>query len=334
MLTSFGIKHPIIQAPMAGITTPQFVAECAKSGVLGAIGAGYLSGEKTRMFIREVKKQTSLPFMVNVFVPEEVEVGQEVIQKAIDDLAPIRTFLGIEEADYQRKESSYYEQIGVVIEEKVKICSFTFGCPEKEIIKRLKAESVFLIGTATTKKEALLLEEAGMDAVVVQGAEAGGHRGSFDGILTLVPLQELLQEVVAAVKIPVIAAGGIANDAMANEVFSLGAAAIQIGTALLATEESGANLLYKEAVLRANAGETVITKVFSGKSARGIRNVFIDVMDEATIAPYPIQNDLTKGIRKEAALHGQSNYMSLWAGENVHLTKEGKVRDVIAGFIV
>lgn len=334
MLTSFGIKHPIIQAPMAGITTPQFVAECAKSGVLGAIGAGYLSGEKTRMFIREVKKQTSLPFMVNVFVLEEVEVGQEVIQKAIDDLAPIRTFLGIEEADYQRKDSSYYEQIGVVIEEKVKICSFTFGCPEKEIIKRLKAESVFLIGTATTKKEALLLEEAGMDAVVVQGAEAGGHRGSFDGILTLVPLQELLQEVVAAVKIPVIAAGGIANDAMANEVFSLGAAAIQIGTALLATEESGANLLYKEAVLRANAGETVITKVFSGKSARGIRNVFIDVMDEATIAPYPIQNDLTKGIRKEAALHGQSNYMSLWAGENVHLTKEGKVRDVIAGFIV
>lgn len=333
MFKQFEITYPIIQAPMAGITTPQFVAASANAGVLGAIGAGYLSGEETRDFIREVKKRTAVPFMVNVFVPEKVEVEAEIIQKASDDLEPIRKVLGVHETEYQLKVPPFYDQIDVVIEEGVKICSFTFGCPEKEVIQRLKAQNIFLIGTATTKQEALLLEKAGMDAIVVQGAEAGGHRGSFDGKLTFIPLRELLREIIGAVQIPVIAAGGIANQSMANEMFALGAEAIQIGTALLATEESGANLLYKEAILQANEGGTIMTTAFTGKAARGIRNLFIEMMTKAEIAPYPIQNDLTKSIRREAARHGQVNFMSLWAGENAHLTREGKVQEVIARFI-
>lgn len=333
MFKQFEITYPIIQAPMAGITTPQFVAASANAGVLGAIGAGYLSGEETRDFIREVKKRTAVPFMVNVFVPEKVEVEAEIIQKASDDLEPIRKVLGVHETEYQLKVPPFDDQIDVVIEEGVKICSFTFGCPEKEVIQRLKAQNIFLIGTATTKQEALLLEKAGMDAIVVQGAEAGGHRGSFDGKLTFIPLRELLREIIGAVQIPVIAAGGIANQSMANEMFALGAEAIQIGTALLATEESGANLLYKEAILQANEGGTIMTTAFTGKAARGIRNLFIEMMTKAEIAPYPIQNDLTKSIRREAARHGQVNFMSLWAGENAHLTREGKVQEVIARFI-
>lgn len=333
LLSKLGVKYPIIQAPMAGVTTPRFVATNANEGILGAIGAGYLSGAETRAFIREVKILTTSPFMVNLFVPEEVRVDQEVIQKATADLEQIRKVLGVEEEGYQIKETSFYDQIDVVIEENVKICSFTFGLPNEKIIERLKEKNIFLIGTATTVREALLAENAGMDAVVVQGAEAGGHRGSFDGKLTFIPLHELLTEVVAAVQIPVIAAGGIANRSLANTAFSLGAEAVQIGTALLVSEESDAHLLHKEAILRANEGDTMITTAFSGKAARGIRNLFIEIMADAEIAPYPIQNDLTKMIRREAARHGQSNYMSLWAGANAYLTEKGKVRDIIARFI-
>lgn len=333
MLEKFGINYPVIQAPMAGITTPEFVAACANAGILGAIGAGYLNGEETRALIRDVKTLTRLPFMVNVFVPEDNERDEEMIKKAVADLAPVRKVLGVPKEEYQLQPSPFNEQINVIIEEGVKICSFTFGLPNDEVIRRLKAENVFLIGTATTKREAVLAEEAGMDAVVVQGAEAGGHRGSFDGPLTLIPLRELLADVVQFVRIPVIAAGGIVSKELAEQAFTLGAKAVQIGTALLATEESGAHFLHKEAVLQAVEGSTGMTDAFSGKAARGIRNLFMEVMTEATIAPYPIQNNLTKAIRKEAARQGNANYMSLWAGEHVHLCGGGTVRDVISKLI-
>lgn len=318
---------------MAGVTTPQFVAASANAGILGAIGAGYLSGEETRVFIREVKKLTNMPFMVNLFVPEEIKVDGEMIQKAVADLAPIRQVLGISEREVDFSQSSFHEQIDVIIAEGVKFCSFTFGLPDVAVIQRLKEEDIYLIGTATTKTEALLAERIGMDAVVVQGSEAGGHRGSFDGKLTLIPLYELLIDVVKSVRIPVIAAGGIANKELAKQAFSLGAAAVQIGTALLATEESGAHDLHKEAVLKAKEGDTVITNAFSGKPARGIENAFIKKMKDAVIAPYPIQNDLTKMIRKEAANQENVDHMSLWAGENVHLSNAGTVQKIIDEFI-
>lgn len=318
---------------MAGITTPQFVAASANAGILGAIGAGYLSEDETRAFIREVKQLTTLPFMVNLFVPEEVVVDDRLIQKAVADLAPIRQDLKIEEDCFQLGESPFDEQIDVIIEEGVTICSFTFGLPDEGVIQRLKAAGVYLIGTATTQAEALLAEEVGMDAVVVQGSEAGGHRGSFAGEQIFMPLHKLLEDVVNTVQIPVIAAGGIANKALADDALSLGAAAIQIGTALLAAKESGAHHLHKEAVLQSTEGCTVITKAFSGKAARGIYNQFIERMERATIAPYPLQNDLTKGIRKEAARQGEVNYMSLWAGEKVYLSKGGKLNEVIERFI-
>lgn len=325
--------HPIFQAPMAGITTPTFVAASARAGIVGAIGAGYLNGEETRTFIREVKKLTDCPFMVNLFIPEEIDMNKEVAEQAAFALEPIRQSLGLRKEEYQYSTPTFSEQVEVVIEEDVKICSFTFGLPSKEIIDRLKKANVFLIGTATTKKEALLADSAGMDAVVVQGSEAGGHRGSFDGKLTLIPLEDLLREVIKVVQIPVIAAGGIANKALATEAFARGAAAVQIGTALLAAKESGAHPAYKREVLNAKKGSTVITNVFSGKMARGLHNEFIEQMKDAVIAPYPLQNDLTKAIRKEAANQGNPVYMSLWAGENVHLSVNGSVQEIIDRFI-
>jgi nitronate monooxygenase len=309
------------------------VAASAEAGVLGSIGAGYLSADETRKFIREVKMRTEKPFTVNLFVPEQVEMDQLNLRKAYEALKPIGEQLGIPLWEAPLSASEFDGQVQAVVDEGVKICSFTFGLPNVETVRLLKGNDVFLIGTATTLEEAKLAEQAGMDAVVAQGGEAGGHRGSFSGKLTFIPLQELLADVVAAVQIPVIAAGGIATREMMDSALSAGAKAVQIGTVLLAADESGAHPVYKQAVLEADEGCTVLTKAFSGKTARGICNRFITDMKEAVIAPYPYQNDLTKEIRKASAQQGKHDFMSLWAGENVHLSTEGKVKEILSQFI-
>ncbi|MDN4606465.1 NAD(P)H-dependent flavin oxidoreductase [Sporosarcina highlanderae] len=329
---TLGIKFPIIQAPMAGVSTPVFVAAAAEANILGSIGAGYLSGEATREFIQEVKKLTNKPFAVNLFVPEDVEMDQELIRQAYLGLQPVGKKLGMPFWKAPLSASSFVEQVAVIIEEDVKICSFTFGLPDEAVVRKLKEHDVFLIGTATTVEEAVMAEKVGMDALVAQGKEAGGHRGSFlDKIL--VPLDELLPSIVEVVSIPVIAAGGIANKEHLDQQIAQGAVAVQIGTALLATEESGAHPLYKEAILGATENSTDLTKAFSGKPARGIRNQFIEMMKDIPIAPYPYQNDLTKKIRSEAAAKGRPEFMSLWAGESVHETVGGTVKEIVERFI-
>ena len=332
-LESFGIKHPIIQAPMAGVTTPEFVAASAEAGILGSIGAGYLSSEATKTFIQEVKKLTDQPFAVNLFVPEESHLSEAQIQLANQALQPYREELGIPAHDGSYATSEFESQVQVCIEEDVKIFSFTFGLPNEKTIQRLKAHAIFLIGTATTVEEAKLAEKMGMDAVVVQGSEAGGHRGSFHGELQLIPLHELLKKTYSQVQIPLIATGGIANRSRMEDAFALGAEAVQIGTALLAANESGAHPLYKEAILNASADCTNFTKAFSGKMARGIRNRMMIELEHQATAPYPTQHELTKDIRKEAARQGVADCMSLWAGENVHESTSGTLKEIINRFL-
>ncbi|CAM3271421.1 nitronate monooxygenase [Filibacter tadaridae] len=328
-----GMTYPIIQAPMAGVTTPAFVAASAEAGLLGSIGAGYLSADETRNFIREVKSLTDKPFAVNLFVPQQVEMDQETLRTAYTALQPIGEKLGLPFWKVSLSESQFEKQVWVLIEEGVKVCSFTFGLPTKETTQLLSDHGIVLIGTATTVEEAMLVEQARMDAVVMQGSEAGGHRGTISGEMTGTPLHELLEEVRETVQIPIIAAGGIADKDMLKKALSAGAQAVQIGTALLAADESGAHPIYKEAVLHAKEDSTVITNAFSGKPARGIRNQFIEDMEGIPIAPYPYQNDLTKRLRKEAAAQGKPEYMSLWAGEKVHLTKGGTVKEIVERFI-
>lgn len=327
-INDVGIAHPIIQAPMAGVTTPEFVAASSEAGILGSIGAGYLSAETTREFIQQVKTLTDKPFAVNLFVPENTEMDQEQMRKAHMALQPVVERLGMPFWKASLSESDFDKQVDIIIEEGVQICTFTFGIPDQKTIQKLKNAGVLLIGTATTKDEAIAVEKAGVDAVVAQGIEAGGHRGSFIGE-EYVPLHDLLSDVVGAIKIPVIAAGGIANKEQMDAAIRLGAQAVQIGTALLAADESGAHPLYKKAVLASELGCTQLTKAFSGKSARGIRNSFMDMMANAPIAPYPYQNDLTKKIRSEAARLGKSEFMSLWAGERVHETNSGSVKEIV-----
>ncbi|MEG0260850.1 MAG: nitronate monooxygenase, partial [Lysinibacillus sp.] len=191
MLEAFGIQHPIIQAPMAGVTTPKFVATCAEAGILGSIGAGYLDGAQTKQFIQNVKKLTSKPFSVNLFVQEEARIDIDTLQNARMELEPFYEELNIPKVQRVMSNEVFDGQVQAVIDEQVQICSFTFGIPDAAVIARLKANGVYLIGTATTLAEAKQVESMGLDAVVLQGSEAGGHRGYFIEPMELIPRQQL-----------------------------------------------------------------------------------------------------------------------------------------------
>lgn len=338
LTTNLDIEYPIIQAPMAGgPTTPELVSEVSNEGGLGMIGAGYLSAEKLRNSIQEVKKRTNKPFGVNLFVVEEQSVSEPRLHKSFESLKPFREELKMpEQLPEIRTSLGIDELIDVVIQEEVPICSFTFGIPKKELITRLKNHNIFVIGTATTVKEAKAVEEAGMDAVVAQGSEAGGHRGTFIGDYRngMIGTMALVPQVTDHVHIPVIASGGMMDGRGCAAATMLGAVGVQMGTAFLTTYESGANKLHKRAILTSTEEDSLITAAFSGKEARGLHNDFIEIMGgNVFIEPYPIQNSLTKPIRSEAAKQGDTRFMSLWAGQGSRMSGHTTVKDFFRNLI-
>ncbi|MFY0518005.1 NAD(P)H-dependent flavin oxidoreductase [Lysinibacillus sp. UGB7] len=333
MLHKFELQYPIIQAPMAGVTSPKFVAACAEAGILGSIGAGYLDGEQTKSFIQQVKKLTHKPFGVNLFVQEEPRIDVEVLQNARMALQPFYDELGLSTVQSVVSSEVFEGQVQAVLDEDVAICSFTFGIPSADVIRRLKENNVYVIGTATTLHEAKCVEEAGMDAVVLQGGEAGGHRGSFTEPMQLIARHDLLQQVAGKITIPIIVAGGIVSKEDVTTALAHGAQAIQIGTALLVADECEISPVYKNAILESKAQQTTVTRAFTGKPARGLANDFSERMKDAVVAPYPLQHYLTSTIRKVSAEQGNPQYLSMWMGENSHLVQPGSVKDIIAKLI-
>ncbi|PYZ94692.1 nitronate monooxygenase [Salipaludibacillus keqinensis] len=332
------MEHPIIQAPMAGgVTTTELVTSVSNNGGLGMIGAGYMTPIQMREQIREVKEVTS-NFGVNLFVPNEFSVSQNAMETAHAVLEPLRKELNIQQDGSELPEAkqffeTFQAQIEVVIEEKVPICSFTFGIPSKEVMMKLKQHSIILMGTATTVREAVANENSGMDLVVVQGSEAGGHRGNFiDGHEeSLVGLMSLIPQVVDEVSIPVIAAGGIMDGRGLMASLCLGAKGVQMGTAFLTCIESGAHKIHKKAILHAEEDHIVFTRAFSGKWARGIKNRFIVDMQEheRSFPDFPVQNHLTKSIRKTSSTKNNKDFMSLWGGQSPRLAKIQTVESLI-----
>lgn len=335
------IKFPIIQAPMAGgITTAELIAAVSNAGGLGMMGAGYMTPNEMRSQIKEIRKHTHHPFGVNLFIPPKFSLKN--IEKAKICLKPIKAKLNImDELENFPTVGQYLEnfneQVKVVIEEKVSVCSFTFGLPSKEIISLLKEASVILVGTATNVKEAVLNEKVGMDAVVLQGSEAGGHRGGFllEYQDSLIGLMSLIPQTADVVNIPLIAAGGIMDARGIIAAKCLGAMGVQMGTAFLTCIESGASQVYKKAILESSEVRPVLTKAFTGKMARGIKNSFITEMENKTEIPdYPVQNLLTKVLRKKSAQQNNPEYMSLWSGQSPRLAKSQTVRNLFDHIIL
>lgn len=324
-------SHAILQAPMAGITTPELVSEVSNHGGIGNIGAGYLSISDITRFIQQVKSKTNHIFGINLFVPEETTINQAELKQAKEKIKELVPVYSEDLPDEINITNIFNEQINLVIKEAVPIVSFTFGLPNSKVIDRLKKADIYVIGTATSVREALEVEKSGCDAVVVQGIEAGGHRGSFTCEDALIGLMSLIPQVVDSVDIPVIAAGGIMDNRGVKAAKCLGASSVQLGSAFLMTEESSADDLHKAAILNSVETDTVLTKAFSGKSARGISNEFIQKYENHTdqILAYPYQNSLTKNIRKLAKENKDKEFMSLWAGQSVRLSKKQTVKELI-----
>ncbi|MGH0432488.1 NAD(P)H-dependent flavin oxidoreductase [Bacillus hominis] len=329
------IKYPIIQAGMAGaITTPELVAAVSNSGGLGTLGAGYMSPEQIREAIYKIRKLTDKPFGVNLLLTKEVQIEEEKVNRAKELLSGVNRELGIEEEDVLKLPTSYKEQLQVLLEEKVPVVSFAFQTLEQEEIDDLKRRGIKVIGTATHVAEAKVLAELGVDIIVGQGSEAGGHRGTFIGKEqdAMIGTFALIPQLVAEVPhIPIVAAGGVMNGQGLVAAFALGAEAVQMGSAFLTSEESITHEVYKEAILHSTDTSTTVTRAFSGKYARGIRNKFIEKHEgrEGNLPMYPVQNVLTSKIRQEAAKQNKEEYMSLWVGQASSLARTESAQHVV-----
>jgi nitronate monooxygenase len=330
-----GIEHPIVQAPMAGgPTTPALVAAVTNAGGLGSLGAAYLSPEKLREQVREIRNLTEGPFNVNLFVPLPFEADPERIERANALLGPYREELGVRDPGTPSSfEEDFCDQLEVILEEQVPVFSFTFGSLTSELVDRLRERGTMVVGTATTVREGLRLEEDGIDVVVAQGSEAGGHRGTFLGDFgdALIGTMALVPQMVDALSVPVVAAGGVMDGRGLAAALVLGAEAAQMGTAFLTCEESGAHPEFKRAVLGAADDQTAITRAFSGRAARGIKNRFlIEVGEhEGELAPFPVQNALTKDVRAAAQKQDRPEFMSLWAGQAARLARRATAADLV-----
>ncbi|MBS4191852.1 nitronate monooxygenase [Bacillus sp. FJAT-49705] len=330
-----GISYPFFQAPMAGgITTPELISESSNCGGLGNLGAGYMKPEEIKKAINEIRRLTDRPFGVNLFVPNVKGIyADEDLAAMTKKLSVYGKELGVEEtliAQEKDYKALYEGQVEEVLRAKVPVCSFTFGIPDKEVMKELRKRGCVIIGTATNVKEALELEESGVNMIVAQGSEAGGHRGTFHQEESgLIGSMALIPQVADAVSKPVIAAGGIMDSRGIAASMILGAKGVQLGTAFLTCRESGVAFVYKQKLLNSTEEQTTFTKAFSGKLARGINNRFIKEMRNQTVMPFPLQNDMTGPIRKHAAKLEEADFMSLWAGQGVRMAKERTVKELM-----
>lgn len=332
-----GIQHPIIQAPMAGgATTPELVAAASNAGGLGSIGAAYLKPEEILQQARRVRELTERPYAINLFVPQPPP-GEVDSSRMLALLARYHQEHGLPPPQPPKSPlPPFEEQVDAVLQSGVGIFSFTFGIPARAVLERLKARKLLIMGTATTVREAQLLEEAGVDAVVAQGSEAGGHRGTFAAPFeaALVGTMALVPQVVDTVRVPVVASGGIMDGRGIAAARVLGASGAQLGTAFLTCPEAGIPPAYKVALRSARDDMTVVTRAFSGRPARGLANAFSEEVGSSdAILPFPLQHAATTPLRKASAAKGDPRFIALWAGQAAALSRGKPVAELMRELI-
>ena len=340
LLGLLGIEHPIIQAPMAGASNATLAAAVCEAGGLGGFGGTDFSPEDLRAVIREIRHKTAKPFIINLYTeraePYAESPRSEVVLK--DALTPAHLELAAGEVPepidlYNR----FNEQIAVVLEERVPVFSAHFGLPEPSVVRALRANGTRVISTATTVGEALQLESWGADAIIAQGVEAGGHRGTFSalpgeadiGTMALVP------QIADAVSVPVIAAGGIMDGRGIAAALMLGASGVLMGTAFVGCPETAANPAYVRRLLMAHAGEAVLTDAFSGRPLRVLRNRLVDLLESQrdNRLDFPEQLSLTRNLRKAALAQNDDEYLALWAGQGAPLARALTASDLVESLV-
>jgi nitronate monooxygenase len=336
-LHSLGVEHPVVLGPMAGgAGSPALVAAVSNAGGLGSFGAAYLSPQQILDAVRDIRALTSKPFALNLFAGgyEPDRVVEPAPMLAVVTKAHERLGLA-PPALPPNPQSPFDDQLAAVIEARPALFSFTFGIPGVDALARLRKAGIPTCGTATTLEEGKALADAGVDAIAAQGEEAGAHRGTFLRAVedSMVPTLELTRGIVAATKLPVFASGGLMDGADMKRAFDAGAQAAQFGTAFLLCPESGVPEPYRQA-LRARKDTTVITRVYSGRAARGLRNTFIDQCEGVPVLPFRQQNDLTRAMRTESGKKGLPDYISLWAGRGVTRVREMPAAELVRTLVM
>jgi nitronate monooxygenase len=324
-----GIEHPIIQAPMAGASTPDMAAAAANAGCLGSLGCAMMTADDYRAAFEKTRAATNRRLNMNFFCHQPPFFDDQKAAAAQARLKPFFLELGLGEVPEVAPINFPFgdEMFEAVMATRPGVVSFHFGLPEQRIVDALKADGAIILCSATTPAEARELEARGVDAIVAQGWEAGGHQGHFlterpAGIGTMA----LLPQVVDAVRVPVVAAGGIADGRGIAAALALGAAGVQIGTAFLTCREAGVPAAHAEALLAADGSETAMTRAFSGRPARGIVNRYLRELapHEDGLPDFPLMNTLTAPLRKASAAAGSPDFLALWAGQAVGLNRGGR----------
>jgi nitronate monooxygenase len=302
-----GIRYPIIQGPFGGgLSTIRLTAVVSNAGGMGSFGAHHLSPTEIKETVAAIRGLTARPFAMNLWIPmpgeAELRLRPDEFAANVSRLKPYYDALGLPDPEFRETFNPRFDdQIEAVLEARPPVLSFVFGIPSRDILNALRQQAIKTIGTATTVNEACALEEAGVDLTVASGSDAGGHRPSFleSAEKSLTGTLALIQQVVDAVDTPIVAAGGIGDGRGVAAALVLGAEGAQLGTVFLATHESGASEAHKAELVSESARYTALTRVFSGRMARGIRNRFIEEMSshEMELPPYPIQNWFTRSIR-------------------------------------
>ncbi|KOG39983.1 nitronate monooxygenase [Streptomyces decoyicus] len=334
-------RYPIVQAPMAGGGSgPELAAAVCGAGGLGFLAAGYKTADGMYQEIKQLRSLTDRPFGVNLFMPQPSLADGSVVEVYREQLAGEATWYETELGDTDGPIDDGYEaKLAILRDDPVPVVSFTFGCPSRAVLDAFAKVGTYTIVTVTTAAEAQAAQWSGADAVCVQGVEAGGHQGTHrddphaDGTGSGLGLLALLGQVREAVQIPAIAAGGLMRGAQIASVLVAGASMAQLGTAFLATPESGANPLHKQALTNPLFTHTELTRAFSGRPARGLVNRFMREHGPYAPAAYPAVHYLTSTVRKAAAKAGDAQGMNLWAGQGHRLARElpaGQLVEVLA----
>ncbi len=323
------LAHPIVAAPMAGgPTTPALAAAVSGAGGLGFLAAGYLTAERLVDEIEQTLRVTDRPFGVNLFVPSASTARPDALAAYAAQLEPEAERLGVSLGEPRWSDDGWDAKVDVVLGLPPAVVSFTFGLPPASVVERLHERSIAAWCTVTTPDEAVRAAAAGADALVVQGAEAGGHRGSFvdtDG--TGIALLPLLRTVREAVELPLVAAGGIADGAGVAAVLAAGARAAQVGTAFLLCPEAGTSAVQRAAL--AGDAPTALTRAFTGRSARGIANRFLLQHSAGAPAAYPEVHFLTAPLRAAARAAGDPDAVNLWAGQSYRLAEAAPAAELV-----
>lgn len=340
-----GIAYPIVQGPFGGgLSSAKLTSIVSNAGGLGSFGGQSFTAAEISKTVKEIRKLTDRPFNINLWVSNRdknlASFSEKSFQEWLEIFQPIFKKLDLPIPDFPIDSTPCFEdQVEAIFDTKPAVFSFVYGIPSATILSKCQHLGIVTIGAATNVQEAIALQNAGVDAIVATGFEAGGHRVSFlkEAEESLMGSFALLPQVADAVSIPVIAAGGIADSRGIKAALNLGAAGVQIGTAFLATAESNASKEHKELLFKSKGIDTLLTRVFTGRLSRGLKNQLTDTIagKEAALAPYPLQSKLMSRLYSaENSTAATANFRAYWAGQSVSLLKHVTARELFDALVL